>query len=160
MGKKIQKGDEGEELQKQFNKEIDITKGNMETFLLQNEKSKLFTYFINILGRQDKKISKEKYPEQYQFFIDVSNAIHTPEEAQQINTFITRIATQKKLIMDDTKEGKNITETSEIMRKLFNHEKEEYDEKHLHDSQFSQNSLVLLLTHFIRKTTDQSSENG
>lgn len=160
LRKKIQKGNEGEELQKQFNQKIEVTKENMKDFLLQNEKSKLFTNFINILDLKDPSLSKEKNPDHYQFFIDVSNAIHTPEEARQINTFITRIATQKKLIMENTKEGKNITDTSEIMRKLFNLEKQKDDEKHLHDSQFNQNSLVLLLTHFIRKTTDQSSENG
>lgn len=104
MGKKIQKGDEGEELQKQFNKEIDITKENMETFLLQNEKSKLFTYFINILGRQDKEISKEKNPEQYQFFIDVLNAMHTLEDVQSIHKFIDQIQEKKNLILRNTKE--------------------------------------------------------
>jgi len=160
FGKKIQKGETENKLQDQFNQKIEVTKENMKDFLLQNEKSKLFTNFINILELKDPSLSKEKNPDHYQFFIDVSNAIHTPEEAQQINTFITRIATQKKLIMKNTKEGENITDTSEIMRKLFNLEKQKADEERLHTPQFNQNSLVLLLTHFIRKTTDQSSENG
>ena len=45
------------------------------------------------------------------------------------------------------------------MNKLFTLEKEQNDKKNLNTPWFNQNSLVLLLNHFIRKSTDQSTEN-
>ncbi len=156
------KGQEWKYLQKQFNEKITVNTNEIDNFALQTEKSKLFTSLSTMLGLPDMDISAENNPYQYQFLSDIANAIHGPDgpkKAQQINVFLTKIGEMKKLILNDTDEGRKIRANSKIMNKLFTLGKEQNDKKNLNTPWFNQNSLVLLLNHFIRKSTDQSTEN-
>ncbi|MCR5411495.1 MAG: hypothetical protein K6E76_00460 [Patescibacteria group bacterium] len=87
-----------------------------------------------MLGLPDMDISAENNPYQYQFLSDIANAIHGPDgpkKAQQINVFLTKIGEMKKLILNDTDEGRKIRANSKIMNKLFTLGKEQNDKKNL-----------------------------
>jgi len=84
-----------------------------------------------MLGLPDINISAENNPYQYQFLSDIANAIHTPEQAQDISVFLTKIGEMKNLILTATAEGRKIRANSKIMNKLFTLEKEQNDKKNL-----------------------------
>lgn len=136
--------------------EMNITKNELYHHLLE--------IFKNTKGETFDSITKINDPDLFQFYQDINDTIKTPEDADKMNQIITNIETitnfnQGGINLQKDKEQMGNRESSQIITKLFNNEKLLKDKENLNEKKdFSTNSIVLLLKHFIRPKNDQEKE--
>ena len=136
--------------------EMNITKNELYHHLLE--------IFKNTKGETFDSITKINDPDLFQFYQDINDTIKTPEDADKMNQIITDIEAitnfnQGGINLQKDKEQMGNRESSQIITKLFNNEKLLKDKENLNEKKdFSTNSIVLLLKHFIRRKNDQEKE--